>query len=183
MRTTFQGCTGSVKSVAFSPDGKTLVGGCTFTRWYDQRGRSRGEIQLWDVVTGRECVTLPGHTSWVSCVAFRPDGKTLASASLDQTIKLWDVATGQERATLKGHTGWVDSVAFSPDGKTLASADHDGVVRLWDVAFGEERAVLKGHTGPVYAVAFAPDGKTLASASGGADQTIKLWDPLTGQKR
>jgi WD40 repeat protein len=81
-------------------------------------------------------------------VAFSPDGKTLASASWDQTIKLWDVQTGKELATLKGHTGWVTSVAFSPDGKTLASAggerseessgSADRTIKLWDVQTGKE---------------------------------------------
>jgi hypothetical protein len=44
------------------------------------------------------------HGDAVLAVAFRPDGKTLASSSSDQTIKLWDVATGKEQATLKGNT-------------------------------------------------------------------------------
>ena len=44
------------------------------------------------------------HGGPVSCVAFSPDGKTLASGEDDKTIKLWDVATGKVQATLKGHT-------------------------------------------------------------------------------
>ena len=84
----------------------------------------------------------------VCCVAFSPDGKTLASGSEDKTIKLWDVATGKEQATLKGHTEWVKSVAFSPDGKTLASGSGDSTIKLWDVATGKEQATLKGHHGP-----------------------------------
>ena len=63
--------------------------------------------------------TLNGHTQPVLFVAFSPDGKTLASGSVDESIKLWDVASGKNTAMLKGHTHIVRSVAFSPDGKTL----------------------------------------------------------------
>src|SRR5262245_45484368 len=84
--------------------------------------------------------TLKGHTKAVVCVAYSPDGKTLASGSLDTTVKLWDVRTGKERATLKGHTDKVWSVAFSPDGKTLASGSHDKTIKLWDVQTGKVRA-------------------------------------------
>jgi WD40 repeat protein len=119
------------------------------------------------------------HSKAVSSVAYSPDGKTLASASLDKTIKLWAVATGVEQATIKGHTHFVLSVAFSPDDKTLASGSFDKTVRLWDAATGKERAALKGHTGWVYSVAFSPDSKALASAS--QDGTVRLWDAATGK--
>src|SRR5947209_5077881 len=106
--------------------------------------------------------TLKGHTEVVFAVAFSPDGKTLASASQDNTIKLWGVKTGEEHAILKGHTSVVSSVAYSPDGKTLASASRDKTIKLWDVQTGKEQTTLKGHTNIVFAVAYSPDGKTLA---------------------
>jgi WD40 repeat protein len=65
-------------------------------------------------------------------VAYNPDGRSLASGSMDEMIKLWDVATGKELATLHGHAGGVISVAFSPDGKMLASASEDKTIKLWE---------------------------------------------------
>jgi hypothetical protein len=122
--------------------------------------------------------TLQGHTNEIMSVAFSPDGKSLASASQDNSVKLWNVATGKERSTLQGHPEPVWSVAFNPDGTILASASDDKTVKLWDVATGKQRATLQGHTKEVMSVAYSPDGKTLASAS--EDKTIRLWDePLT----
>jgi WD40 repeat protein len=81
--------------------------------------------------SGQEICTLYGHSSWVWCIAFSPDGATLASASGDKSIKLWNLATGQEIRTLHGHSSLVYSVAFSPDGTTLASGSADNTINIW----------------------------------------------------
>jgi WD40 repeat protein len=63
--------------------------------------------------------TLIGHRGWVCCVAFAPDGQSLATGGEDTTVRLWDLATGKERAILTGHTDNVAAVSFSPDGRYL----------------------------------------------------------------
>src|SRR5262245_51103221 len=81
-------------------------------------------------------VTLPGHPEIIYSVAFRPDGKYLATASFDRTVKLWDAGAGREVRTFagpQGHQNLVLSVAFAPDGKTLASGGSDNFARVWEV--------------------------------------------------
>src|SRR3990167_5644798 len=104
-----------------------------------------------------ELVPQTGHTSYVSGVAFSPDGRWLASGSDDNTIKLWEVATGREVRTLAGHTAGVSGVAFSPDGRWLASGSFDLTIKLWEVATGREVRTLRAHTSSVTTVAFSPD--------------------------
>lgn len=162
----------SLRSVVFSPDGKTLAIGIGDST----PGAGGGTIKLWDVATDTELRTLKGHTYTVEKVAFSPDGKTLASGSWDHTVRLWDVATGAELRTLKGHSREVEPVAFSPDGKILASGSWDQTVKLWDVSTGTLLHTLEGHSKSVESVAFSPDGKTLGSGS----DTLKLWDVSTG---
>jgi WD40 repeat protein len=131
-------------------------------------------IRWWDVSQRKLIATLTGHNSWVSSVAFSPDGRMLASGSYDDTIRLWDVLQRKLIAMLTGHTKSVTSVAFSPDGRIIASGSTDDTIRLWDVSQRKLIATLTGHTGFVYSVAFSPDGRMLASGS--VDGTIRLWD-------
>jgi WD40 repeat protein len=124
------------------------------------------------------------HGKSVTCVAYGPDGKTIASASQDTTIRLWEAATGKEVRVLQGHTAEVTCVAFAPDGKTLASVSKDNTIRFWEAAKAKEVRQIKelpdSTFNRVSAVVFTPDGKTVA-ASGG-DDWVGLWEVATGKK-
>ena len=158
---------GIIRDVQFFPDSTRLAVASSIGIW------------IYDARTYQEINLLTGHTSSVWSLAFSPDGKTLASGSLDGSIRLWDVTTWQHKQILTEDI--VTSVVFSPDGKTLASisGSWEGTISLWDAATGQHRETLTGHTDAVYSIAFSPDGTTLAS--GGVDETLRLWDITTGR--
>ena len=157
---------GRIDEIEYAPDGTLLAVASSIGTW------------IHDAATGQELELLTGHTARVKCVAFRPDGKMLASGGTDRIIRLWDTQTGILRQSLTGHTGSVSSVVFSADGTSLASGSTDNTLRLWDVQTGELQKTLKGHTNGILSVVFGPNGKTLAS--GGEDNTLRLWDVETG---
>jgi WD40 repeat protein len=105
-----------------------------------------------------------GHTAAVRSVAFSPDGKKLASGSLDGKVILWDLAGYPLGPPLTGQgENKIVSVAFSPDGKKLASCGTDGNIVLWDVEKHEKIKSVPVNQGKLNIVAFNPyDGNTLA---------------------
>jgi WD40 repeat protein len=121
------------------------------------------------------------HGARLTCLAFAAAGGRLASGGEDGSVCVWDAATGKELARWPIPAAPVRCLAFSPDGKLLACGGGfwGGTACLYDAATGREVRRLAGSGSAVAALAFAPDGKRLAVA--GADGTIGLWDPATGQ--
>ncbi|NUQ64750.1 MAG: WD40 repeat domain-containing protein [Pirellulales bacterium] len=154
-----------VLAVTFSSDGTRLAAAL----W---TGENEGQAWVWDVATGKITLRLAGHTDLAQTVAFSPDGKLLASGSMDATARLWDLATGQIRAVLT-----------CPE-----------VVKLAEARFRE--LVPESHRygyepqPDVTSVIFSPDGKTLAAVftewvpkEPERLGVVKLWDVATGKPR
>ncbi|MCB9867394.1 MAG: hypothetical protein H6816_12280 [Phycisphaerales bacterium] len=170
-----------VFAVAYSPDGSTVFAaeGDPFFE------NDPGVVRVWDVATQQDTRVLAGHAGRVAALALAPDGVTLASGSVDQTIRLWNSITSAALGTWTGHTGEVNSLAFAPDGATLVSSGADATVRQWDVANGTEIRTLTGHVGPVASVAVSPDGARILSGAGDGpnsdlDASMRLWNANDG---
>ncbi|MEW2359772.1 hypothetical protein [Spirillospora sp. NPDC029432] len=165
------GAAGSVRSMAFSPDGGLLA-----TPSYE------GTITLWDVPGRRWLSPVIGRPSSeagkaIDAVVFSPDGKRLYTAGADGRARVWDTATHRQIGDdLTGHTGDIVGMSLSRDGRTLATAGGT-TVRLWDTATLRQigpplRDTQNDH--PFRGVAFGPDGTRLLTSGGNG--RILLWD-------
>jgi WD40 repeat protein len=167
-----------VAQIAFSPDGTLLAAAGQVNK--------DAVVRLWKVATGQLLFTshtTDGFMAW--CVAFSPDGKTLAAGLESGEVRLFDVDMtreipgrfGWQVATLAGHGGRVRWLGYHPDGRSLvvAGALNDYTVFVWDLATRQQLRRLPGHQSEVLTGAWRADGRLLITA-GSLDGTVRLWD-------
>jgi WD40 repeat protein len=156
-----------VRSMAFSPDGQSIL----TTNYH--------HLTLWDVKT-RTCLEkrFSWHKDDVHAVAISPNGLNALTGSQDKTMKLWEIATGKCLATFAGHEGTIHFVSFSPDGRFAISGSKDSTLRIWDLASGACLRTLKARQ-KILSADISPDGWYIIAGSDYCG--FKLWDFATGE--
>jgi WD40 repeat protein/serine/threonine protein kinase len=161
--------------LVYSPRGTWLAAAGPYV------GPPNSNVQLWDATTGKTRQVLRGHTDRVSCLAFSPDERYLATGSFDRKLTLWDVTTGSPVATYCGHNKFLQAVAFTGDGKQVVSLDANGVIKTWDATHAPDFTVLKG--GLVTQPTFSPDGRQVAAGliqNSTSEYQVRVWEAASG---
>jgi hypothetical protein len=179
-KATLVGSGDHVTRIAFTNDGRYLIGGSGETNI-----RPAVSLQLWNLAQPARTAVPLEHSSTVQGIALHPDGTHFATAGDDGAVRLWDLTTRNARLICRHeHNAW--DVAFSPGGATLASSSSDResagkgqTVILSEVSSGVTRAVLP-HPKSVSGLAFAPadvvpkGGQVLVT--GCNDTLVRVWD-------
>lgn len=165
-----------VGSLALSPDGRRVIITGTLSR----------AILLYDVSSGNLVRSWDEQGSYVSSVAFAPDGRRALAATFGKSysLRLWDINTARVIRTFGVWGSDISSMATSPDGGHILVGSYDGTAKLWDISRGRRALTLgeRSRREPsrrVVSVAVSPDGTR--ALTGGADRTMKLWNLLSGQ--
>jgi WD40 repeat protein len=164
-----------IHGLAFSPDGRLLAAGPASHTSFD------GQVQLWDVESGKLVRVLADQLYDVGDLAFSPDGRLLAAVVGRHQIRIWEVESGRLLRTLRGHDEWLISLAFSPSGDLLASGgslstSYQPTIKFWQVASGKLLYTLSVAQLWSAELAFSPNGRLLLSGS--FDGSVRLWGVL-----
>ena len=123
-----------------------------------------------------------GHSDWVRCASYSPDGLLIISGGDDGTVRLWDAHNANALRIFRGHRGHVFSASFNPDGSRVVSSGDAGdqTVRVWAVDNGTILLIIQGHLGYIKKASYSCDGSELIST--GDDGTVRRWNANNGDQ-
>jgi len=152
-----------VHCLCYSPDGSSIVSGL-----------SDNSVVVRSVNSSRERpIVFVGHSNSVCGLSISPDGRFVASASLDWTVKIWDIRSEKCTLTFNGFGDWAKSVLFSRDGRAVFSGSADKSIVKFETTTGRVIWTAEEHNYGVHCLAMSVAGDVLASGS--KDSTIRIW--------
>lgn len=137
------------------------------------------DLTFWNVRTGIPNKIVP-QPAWVTAIAIRPDGTTLATGHDDGRIRLWDAVTSNMLREWTMEPSAVSSLAFSNDGEKLAVGREDRTLVMLDCVHGVVIGKLKGHTDRISGISWHPTSRFFATSSW--DTTCRLWNVQQGEQ-
>ena len=185
---------GRISSLAFDSKGEKLVtvgwdtpgaSAGEMDAW--TKGKSRGDIRIWNVASGTEIAHFGNDCGGLFDVAFSPDDKMIITAGRAANsprkgeVRIWDAQTYKPIRSLAGPTNWVICLACSPDGKLIAAGGFDRAIRIWEKATGKEVTALKLPKMMPRSVRFSKDGKILVAGYGTGSVSlfqVATWDEV-----
>ncbi len=160
-----------ISALAFSSDGNLLASAYA---WSDTG------IYLWDATTGQRLGRLDGHRRYVSKLVFALDGRTLYSASGDETVGVWDVPGRKLLRRLQGHTSGLSGLALVGNARRLVSSASDGSIRLWELPAEirpQAKVILPHRSIGVWGSVFTADSRRLITVS--RTEPVTIWEAGT----
>jgi RNA polymerase sigma factor (sigma-70 family) len=161
--------------LALSPDGNTLA---------VVESASYPAIRIVDMAGGKERITLDGHRSYINAAALSPDGRTVVTNAVNDSLFVWDAATGQLRRKIETEQTSIQSLQFAPDGQTLLSGGWGpGFLYAWDLrnGKGQQRIEARPRANRIGKIIVTPDGKHVVRLD--FDRTIGLFDAASGKQQ
>jgi len=156
-----------VSAIEFSPDEKYLA---------IPKYKNETDVGLIDLETYQVYHILSGHTDWVTCVDFSPDGTTVATGSDDATVRIWKRigSSFMFHQQMNAHGASIANLCFSQNSKLLAVCGKN-IIRIYQKEYDQflPYQTITSQARFVNGLAFHPDNKILAV--GTYDGTVLVY--------
>ncbi|EGC29042.1 hypothetical protein DICPUDRAFT_159422 [Dictyostelium purpureum] len=163
----------SINTAAINNTGEWLAFGCS----------DMGQLLVWEWRSETYILKQQGHSYNMNCVAYSPDGQTIATGGEDGKVKIWNTTSGYCFITFSDHEGPVTSVKYSPiaSQNVVFSAGVDGTIRAFDlIRYRNFRTFVSPNKTQFSTLAIDPSGEIIAASSIDTFE-IYVWSVRTGR--